>query len=196
MSFKWPETFNKKGHRAYILFHDDYTYFLTAWNKFHEMGHWSGLGGGREPFETDTRHTLIRELMEELFGWKYNHNLKIFTNPVSRQKIRAKKIFDLCLEKIDFTENNKINIRIFYVTFDELNKILKSLYRIVSEIEMDSPFYTLFPKNMDDLIHKRVKRITGEIGELRIVSIPRLNRMRNVDQYFKDDIKSLQNRHT
>jgi hypothetical protein len=113
----------------------------------------TGFGGKAEPGDYGPIHTACRETLEELLG-------------ISNLTLAAYMSWEFEPVK-EFTSGG---YKTFVMTFEQLEKVLRGLWRIREE----SPFYEMFPMRVIDCVLGR-KVVPGmEVGALSILPICRL----------------------
>jgi hypothetical protein len=113
---------------AGVFFHDE-THFLGGYQP--KIGCISGIGGKRE--EDDSKHTALREMLEELLG---------YTNPYIIQALEG-------IQEERCIRNGGYIIYVF-----SLYELCYMLH-IISTFSIQSPFYETHPLTMDQLIYLR-----------------------------------------
>ena len=115
----------------------------------------TGFGGKAEPGDYGLIHTACRETLEELLG-------------ISNTTLAAYMSWEFEPVK-EFTTADG-SYKTFVMTFGQLEKLLRGLWRIREE----SPFYEMFPMRVIDCVLGRGRRPDMEVGGLSILPICRL----------------------
>ena len=115
----------------------------------------TGFGGKAEPEDYGPIHTACRETLEELLG-------------ISNTTLAAYMSWEFEPVK-EFTTADGF-YKTFVMTFEQLEKLLRGLWRIREE----SPFYEMFPMRVIDCVLGRSRRPDMEVGALAILPICRL----------------------
>ena len=110
----------------------------------------TGFGGKAEPNDYGPIHTACRETLEELLG-------------ISNTTLAAYMSWEFEPVK-EFTSGGYTT---FVMTFEQLEKLLRGLWRIREE----SPFYEMFPMRVIDCVLGRSRRSDMEVGALCILPI-------------------------
>ena len=124
----------------------------------------NGIGGKPEEGE-DSHRTAVREMLEEVFGVCSDELIQaVYQIPYSEK-----------IEKKSYT--------MYIYSFEDLENICK--------IVKDSPFYTMIPETVWELVIKRVA-ITAEISHLCILPLVEHDKkLPFVEPYFVGDIQAI-----
>ena len=125
----------------------------------------SGVGGKKEPEETDPFQTAVRETLEELFG-------------LDKDVITA---IQLPVKPRRIIQNGSYHVYVF--TFADLEKILYTL----QELGVSSPYYLYLPNNIPDLIFHRRVDSDAEIGSLCLLPAESAN----ISKEFLEDMNRI-----
>jgi hypothetical protein len=119
----------------------------------------SGIGGSKEEIDKNIiKHTALREWLEEIFGYTYNSTME---KMISKLKLISE------YQSIITTSDSYTYISLVY-TFDNLEEFL----RIISKYNVDSPYYNVFPKDLNDLLFKRsIKEEGQEVSILGLLPV-------------------------
>jgi hypothetical protein len=207
----WPVK-KTRTQRAYILFYNKSKQLvddIILSGKSSYSNKWSGFGGGRKDFEDDPKDTAIRECVEELFGWVYDHRKKQFS--FNRRHIHYSVIHTLIMAHFNelkyffslSTDPDSLYV-IYIVSFSQLERFIQTLYHHYRHM-IQSPFYSergafTLPSNIMNLIEtRRVSQQTkenfrGEIDSIQTFKIHDIlsEDQISIDDYFKKDLTFFQ----
>ena len=114
----------------------------------------TGFGGKAEPGDYGPIHTACRETLEELLG-------------ISNTTLAAYMSWEI--EPVKEFESADGKYKTFVMTFGQLEKVLRGLWRIREE----SPFYDSFPMRVIDCVLERRAVAGMEVGGLSVLPICR-----------------------
>jgi hypothetical protein len=153
----------KKYTGAGILFYKN-NHFLMGFS--HHLKKWSGFGGKIEQTDTSALHTAVREVVEEIFGIDPEDYIVNFLTYIQIKKQIDRKGYILYICDID----QLIWIATCLILFGK-----------------QSPYYTLIPTTVMDIICMREAPKDAEIPSIEMVHKKMIRKLK-ADYHFLNDI--------
>lgn len=148
---------NQTYHGAGIIF-TNYTHMLAGYQPYKTIPCISGIGGSKENIDTNHYMTALREWIEEIFGFTYDHAMELMIKDMMQYKE---------LQVFQVKDGNYIYVNIVY-SLEVLPKFLLIVERHAKE---ESPYYTVFPYTLSELILNRKTCKSQEVSHLTLLPV-------------------------